>query len=204
MLWLGMAVVLLSMLTWLVVQMTVAASDDAVISEAKLDDGALPGPLPPAVAFALYNFVINIAYFGGAIMAGQVAGRNAQQRTQLAGQARRLEEQSALIARRAVIEERLRIARELHDGVAHHIAVIGIQAGASRRVLSKRPEDAAAALESIESSSRQAVQEMRSLLGVLRAGDPSAERPEAEGTGTCRGGWTAASRSESGPERARE
>jgi signal transduction histidine kinase len=79
----------------------------------------------------------------------------------------------------------LRIARELHDVVAHHVAVIGIQAGAARRVLGKDPGAATDALRTIEGSSRDAVAEMRSLLGVLRsetdlepAGDERAPEPD--------------------------
>ena len=60
-------------------------------------------------------------------------------------------------ARRAVFDERVRIARELHDVVAHHVSVMGVQAGAARVVLERDPEKAAQALASIEASSRQAV-----------------------------------------------
>ncbi len=70
--------------------------------------------------------------------------------------------------RRAVVDERLRIARELHDVVGHHVSVIGIQAAAARRVIDKRPGEAAKALGQIEESSRDAVSQMRSLLGTLR------------------------------------
>ena len=71
-------------------------------------------------------------------------------------------------ARRAVLEERVRIARELHDVVAHHVSVMGVQAGAARRVMGRRPDQAAEALSSIEASSRQAVVELHRLLGFLR------------------------------------
>ena len=62
----------------------------------------------------------------------------------------------------------MRIARELHDVVAHHVSVMGIQAGAARRILPKQPEKVHEALSLIESSSRQAVAEMHRLLGFLR------------------------------------
>jgi signal transduction histidine kinase len=71
-------------------------------------------------------------------------------------------------ARRAVFDERVRIARELHDVVAHHVSVMGVQAGAARRVLQKHPEKAEQALSNIEVASREAVQEMHRLLGFLR------------------------------------
>ena len=73
-------------------------------------------------------------------------------------------------ARRAVFEERVRIARELHDVVAHHVSVMGVQAGAARRVMEGQPDKAKDALSSIEAASRQAVSELQRLLGFLRQG----------------------------------
>ena len=71
-------------------------------------------------------------------------------------------------ARRASSEERLRIARELHDVVAHSMSVIAVQAGVANYVAGTRPGEAARALSSIEETSRGALREMRALLGVLR------------------------------------
>ncbi len=76
-------------------------------------------------------------------------------------------------ARHAVIDERLRIARELHDVVAHGLSVIAVQAGVGRHVASVRPEEAAKALGAIEVASRQTLAEMRGLLSVLHTEDPS-------------------------------
>jgi signal transduction histidine kinase len=73
-------------------------------------------------------------------------------------------------ARRAVLEERERIARELHDVVAHHVSVIVIQAGGAMRALERRPVEARTALEAIESTGRQALIEMRRFLGMLGEG----------------------------------
>ncbi|MFC1892566.1 sensor histidine kinase [Chloroflexota bacterium] len=78
-------------------------------------------------------------------------------------------------ARQAVINERIRIARELHDVVAHHVSVMGIQAGGARRILPQQPEKAKEALSLIESSSRQAVSELHRLLGFLRQGQQTDE-----------------------------
>jgi signal transduction histidine kinase len=71
-------------------------------------------------------------------------------------------------ARRAVLEERVRIARELHDVVAHHVSLMGIQAGAARRVMERQPDTTRDVLGSIEALSRQAVDELHRLLGFPR------------------------------------
>jgi signal transduction histidine kinase len=71
-------------------------------------------------------------------------------------------------ARQAVFAERVRIARELHDVVAHHVSVIGVQAAGARRTMDRNPARAAEALSSIEDSSRRAVVELDRLLGFLR------------------------------------
>jgi signal transduction histidine kinase len=104
-----------------------------------------------------------------------------QQRSYAAGQReqseRRAREQLAE-ARRARSEERLQIARELHDVVAHTMSLIAVQAGVANYVASTRPDEAARALASIEETSRGALGEMRALLGMLRA-DESAAAPAA-------------------------
>jgi signal transduction histidine kinase len=84
-------------------------------------------------------------------------------------------------ARRASSEERMRIARELHDVVAHSLTLIAVQAGVANHVATRQPEQAAQALSSIETLSRGALTEMRALLGVLRAdqGEPAAQRQNA-------------------------
>jgi len=80
-------------------------------------------------------------------------------------------------SRRALAEERLRIARELHDVVAHSMGVIAVQAGAGGHVAAARPEEAVRALRAIEATSRAALQELRRMLTVLRD-DPAAAEPE--------------------------
>jgi signal transduction histidine kinase len=82
-------------------------------------------------------------------------------------------------ARRAVVEERLRIARELHDVVAHSMSVIAVQSGVGRHVIATQPDEAERALAAIETVSRGALVEMRHLLGVLREEgvDPDARAP---------------------------
>ena len=73
-------------------------------------------------------------------------------------------------AARAVGRERERIARELHDVVTHHVSVVVIQAGAARRALDKRPEQVREALAAIETTGRQALLDMRRMVGILGEG----------------------------------
>jgi signal transduction histidine kinase len=86
----------------------------------------------------------------------------------LAEQAERERAAEVELARQQVREERVRIARELHDVVAHTLAVITVQAGVGRRLMARRPEEASSALESIETIGRTAQEELRVVLSLLR------------------------------------
>ena len=86
-------------------------------------------------------------------------------------QARMVEREREDRTRRAILEERERIARELHDVVAHHASVVVVQAGGALRALDTRPEEARTALEAIATTGRQALTEMRRLVGILGEGD---------------------------------
>lgn len=88
-----------------------------------------------------------------------------------------LERAERRLAERAVAEERARIARELHDVVAHAMSVITVQAGVGAHLIDSQPTQAAAALRTIESMGREAMEEMRRMLAVLKGregegGDP--------------------------------
>ena len=94
--------------------------------------------------------------------------------------ARIAERERDVAAREAVVEERARIARELHDVIAHHVSMIVVQAGAERRVLGDDAnESTREVLETVEQSGRSALTEMRRLLGMLRgdANEPLAPQP---------------------------
>ncbi|MFF8912651.1 histidine kinase [Streptomyces sp. NPDC015032] len=85
-------------------------------------------------------------------------------------------------ARRRVAEERLRIARDLHDVVAHHIALVNVQAGVAAHVMDKRPDQAKEALAHVREASRSALDELRATVGLLRqSGDPEAPTEPAPG-----------------------
>ena len=103
-----------------------------------------------------------------------------EKESELTERTAQLEREREENARRAVFEERVRIARELHDVVAHHVSVMGVQAGAARRVMDGHPAKAKDALSSIEIASRQAVTELQRLLGFLRqAGERDGVAPQA-------------------------
>ena len=95
---------------------------------------------------------------------------------------RRLQAEHEAATRRALEQERARIAGELHDVVTHNVSVMIVQAGAARQVLTESPEQARAALLAVESSGRAAMTELRHLLGLLSpAQDPAGQaRPDGE------------------------
>ncbi|MGX2997682.1 sensor histidine kinase [Streptomyces sp. JNUCC 64] len=85
-------------------------------------------------------------------------------------------------ARRRVAEERLRIARDLHDVVAHHIALVNVQAGVAAHIMDKRPDQAKEALAHVREASRSALGELRATVGLLRqSGDPTAPTEPSTG-----------------------
>jgi signal transduction histidine kinase len=97
---------------------------------------------------------------------------------ELEDRAVRLERERDEYARRATEEQRIRIARDLHDVVTHNVSVIAVQAGAAHSTSRARPERALEALGVIERTARSTLGELRTLLGVLRAGDdPAAPAP---------------------------
>jgi signal transduction histidine kinase len=102
-------------------------------------------------------------------------GYNARQRRRYAVG---LQEEAAS---KAVAQERLRIARELHDVVAHSMSVIAVQAGYGQYVIGSQPGDARAALGAIQATSREALDEMRRMLGALRQADAADAREGAAG-----------------------
>jgi len=172
----AMGVVVLGMFVWVAFLVSSASILDAIPEIATEQRGLIT----PYVAFVLYQVAVNVAYFGAAWVAGQLAWRSARQREQLRLQAITLQQQQASEARRAVLDERVRIARELHDVAAHHVSVIGVQAAAARRVLGVDGQAAGRALAAVEESSRAAVGEMRQLLGVLRSDAALGDHADAD------------------------
>jgi signal transduction histidine kinase len=121
------------------------------------------GGAPPA-----WTRGLGLVVLGAAVMAGAwTVGRAVRERRAYSARA------AEQLAHQAVTEERLRIARELHDVVAHSMSLIAVKAGVAHHVFRARPEEALDALRIIEITSRGALGEMRQVLGVLRSeGDP--------------------------------
>lgn len=167
-------VIIFAMFLWLVWGFAVGQSTSDLVGD--VDEDAW---IPVTIAAPMMLSIINILYFGGAVIGGQVAWRSARQRAGLESQTETIRDQADQLRDTAVVEERLRIARELHDVVAHHVAGIGVQAAAAGRVLDKDPQAAKGALARIESGSRDAVTQMRGLLGTLRHGEAVPEGADA-------------------------
>ena len=135
----------------------------AILGTALLYAETTKGPAPVAGGAVVGFLPLAAGWFIG----DSVAARR-RYMAGLAEQAERERAAEAESARQEVREERVRIARELHDVVAHTLTVITVQAGVGRRLMAKRPEEAGAALESIEMIGRTAQEELRVVLGLLR------------------------------------
>jgi signal transduction histidine kinase len=162
--------VIAAMFGWLLVSL----GDYLTSPHPLFDDGV--GPLDPVVASVLSNIVVNAMYFLSAYGFGNMAWLSARRQAELEHNARQLRESQEQNTRGAIIAERLRIARDLHDVVAHHVSVMGVQAGAARRALDRDPALSRTALQTVEETARTAIGELRGLLGVLRA-EPAEETP---------------------------
>ncbi|MFJ8930157.1 sensor histidine kinase [Streptomyces sp. NPDC102364] len=136
------------------------------------------GPLP---WYSQENLGI-FAWTGMAAAAGDAVRSRRAFVTAIRERAERAERTREEEARRRVAEERLRIARDLHDVVAHHIALVNVQAGVAAHVMDRRPDQAKEALGHVREASRSALNELRATVGLLRqTGDPEAPTEPAPG-----------------------
>ena len=119
------------------------------------------------------NFIID----GGALGLGVALRVQTERSIALAVAADRARRMQEATAQAAVHEERARIARELHDVVAHNVGLIVLQAGGARSVLATNPERARTALRQVEETGRQTLTEMRHLVGILREDEYEARQP---------------------------
>ncbi len=114
------------------------------------------------------EFISSIVLLVAAFVLGDNLQRRRHQFAELAEKIEHAERERELLAERRTQDERSRIARELHDVVAHSVSLMIIQAGAARRSISTAPDQAEDALHSLEATGRQAMDELRRVLGVLR------------------------------------
>ncbi len=151
-----------AMLLWVVLDLLMAVDGEAFPGLSR------SGIFSAYATWAVIQILTNLMYFGAAIFFGERTWRAARTLAQLEAQGRELELERRTSAEQAVALERLSIARELHDVVAHHVSVMGIQAAAARRSLERDPAQASRALESVEQSAQVTVEELRSLMRTLR------------------------------------
>jgi signal transduction histidine kinase len=122
-------------------------------------------------AVQFFDVLIPLVYFGVASGLGALVRQRSLRLVAVEGRAQALESRLEREAELAAAEERARIARELHDVVAHGLSLMVVQAEAAEEVLGARPDAVVGPLHRIQETGRQSLGEMRRLLGVLRSGD---------------------------------
>jgi signal transduction histidine kinase len=160
-------------MTFLVAVYSVAAYGSRWVSLAGLvvaEVGSVANQLTPG-RFQAPTVISNALLIAAVWLLGHFVGVRRVYVGQLEERTAELEQAREELARRAVTEERLRLARELHDVVAHSMSVIAVQSGVGAHVADTNPQEAAKALAAIEATSRAALEELRRLLGVLRQED---------------------------------
>jgi signal transduction histidine kinase len=127
--------------------------------------------------FSTGDIATNLVFFSATWVAGERMRARHERVALLEERAERAVREQEERAHRAIADERLRIAQELHDVVAHAMSVITVQAGVGAHVIDTRPDEAKKALSAIETTGRQALHELRLMLGLLRQhGDPKGLR----------------------------
>jgi signal transduction histidine kinase len=125
------------------------------------------------------DVIFPVVLFSSCWALGRVGRGRARLTAELQARTEQLERERVERERDAVARERVRIARELHDVVAHSVSVMVVQAGAARSVLDRDPDASVRALGAVEATGREALTEMRRLLGILRpAGEDADHSPQ--------------------------
>lgn len=183
--WTAMLSIVLVMVLWILMDLSMQQSV-AILMDRVPHDGS--GPFDPVVSYVVLFAAMNLAFFGGAAAFGRASWRAALRTTLLAEQAETIRAQAQRLSDQAVLQERMRLARELHDAIGHHFTGVGMLAGGARRRLEKAGAPGEAhltgssasalreALLRMEGSSREGIAELRTILAVLR--DPH-EGPES-------------------------
>ncbi|MER7282489.1 histidine kinase [Dactylosporangium sp. NPDC000244] len=151
--------IIAGMFIWLGISYLIALPHLSAAEFVKAD-----GPVSPILAALINGVLVNVLYFGFAYYFGEIAWTAERRRQLVEAQAAELVAAHEEEAARTVLHERLRIARELHDVVAHHVSVMGVQASAARRVFDRNPPKAKEALAAVEQSARTAVDELHRML----------------------------------------
>lgn len=125
------------------------------------------------------TLIQNLALLTVAALAGQVLQLNRAYAAEAEQRARAAERNRETEAQRRVEEERVRIAREVHDITAHSLSAVSIQAAAAERLVETDPEAALAAIQEVRATAKNALSEMRAMVGVLRSGDAPETTPTA-------------------------
>ncbi|MFJ9704674.1 sensor histidine kinase [Streptomyces sp. NPDC101234] len=137
-------------------------------------DGVWGAPLHESTS------VVTVVLSAIVVALGSALRGRREARVELGRQASLTEEERA---RRTLLEERSRIARELHDVVAHHMSVISIQAQVAPHLVDNPPDELKENLDGIRQNALEALTELRRVLGVLRSESPDADAPEDAGAG---------------------
>lgn len=166
----SLIVIAVAMVAWLVISLIISSSDPDWMPGV-----SRAGLFSAFATFATIQIITNLFYFSGALFFGLNSWRAAHMRAVLEAQGRELEDERRTSAAQAVALDRLGIARELHDVVAHHVSVMGLQAAAARMSLDRDPAAAKQALEVVEESAHTAVSELRELVHTLRT--PETDEP---------------------------
>lgn len=166
----SLILITIAMCTWQIVWLIISSSDPNW-----LPGFSRVGLFSAFATFAALQIIMNLFYFAGAFFFGISAWRAARTKAVLEAQGRELELERRTSASQAVALDRLSIARELHDVVAHHVSVMGLQAAAARMSLDHNPEAAKEALSVVEGSAHTAVTELRALVHTLRI--PESDEP---------------------------
>lgn len=166
----ALILIAVAMFVWLIVSLIISSSDPEMMPGVSRS-----GLFSAFATFAALQIIMNLFYFSGALFFGTNSWRAAHTRAILEAQGHELELERRTSAAQAVALDRIGIARELHDVVAHHVSVMGLQAAAARMTLDRDPVTAKQALAVVEESAHTAVTELRALVQTLRS--PEADEP---------------------------
>ncbi len=172
------AVIVVGMFVWIFVNIAITTADPEM-----MPGFSRSGLFSELAAWSVIQIITNLLYFIGAWAFGNAMWASARRKAELVARTAELADEREFSASQAVALDRVRIARELHDVVAHHVSVMGVQAGAARRVVQTDPAQASASLEVVEQNAREAVDELHRLLVTLRDsdGDPASASASTRG-----------------------